>query len=78
MRWHMHAKTSETKEMNPRRQGLEEWISAGNRLHDRAIFDFFARLLPTRRRSMKPETRTVESAGRVKWMHIKPASRVIT
>lgn len=74
----MQAITTEAKAMNAPRQGLEEGIKAGNRLHDRAIFDFFARLLSTRRYLMKPKTKIVESAGRVKWMHIKQASRVIT
>ena len=41
----MTEKTLNTKKGNAQHRRLEEWIETGNRLHDRAIFDLFARLL---------------------------------
>lgn len=42
----MHAKTAELNKDNGPCKKSEDWIEAGNQLHDQAIFDFFVRLLP--------------------------------
>ena len=62
----MTEKTLNTKKDKAPHGGLEEWIEAGNRLHDRAIFDFFARLMPNGKRAAQPAGNHVSAKGRCK------------
>jgi len=58
----MQTKTAELKKDNGPHKKLEDWIEAGNQLHDQAIFDFFVRLLPIGALWLKQKTSTIEIA----------------